>query len=400
MALLHFYKANPDIVLTQTIQQIVSNAGDGNLCDASLASLEFRDFLKLAPSETLFIYARQCLESPFQNSGYVLQDIVNELGRRLDFEVEDGLYRGKQNAVGFDGLWQSKGEPELIVEVKTTDAYTIRLDTTNNYRKKLIETGRTSDTASILIVVGRADTDALEAQVRGSRFAWDIRLISVERLIKLVQIKEKSDDPATVIQIRQLLHPFEYTKIDRIIDVIFTTAVDVANQQEEETGKIVVEGASGQESKQSYTDPILLNAKRLAAVTAFAQLRNSELLTRSRTSFWGVDKRLRVCCTVSKRYDGDYQPYWYVYHTKWDEFLRDGDGYLILCCMDLDAAFALPQSWFAANKQNLNATEKPDGGSYWHIPITTLPDGSLAINLSKVGQKYPLGQHRFSLHGE
>ena len=28
--------------------------------------------------------------------------------------------------------------------------------------------------------------------------AWDMRLISVERLIKLVQIKEKSDDPATL----------------------------------------------------------------------------------------------------------------------------------------------------------------------------------------------------------
>jgi hypothetical protein len=68
--------------------------------------------------------------------------------------------------------------------------------------------------------------------------------------------------------------------------------------------------------------------------------------------------------------------------------------------MDLDAAFAVPQRWFAENKQNLNTTEKPDGGSYWHIPVTKMADGSLAINLSKVGRKYSLETHRFSLHGE
>ena len=78
-----------------------------------------------------------------------------------------------------------RGEPEIIIEVKTTDAYTVRLETTNEYKDKLVETGQVSKSASILIVVGREDTGALEAQVRGSRFAWDIRLISVERLIKL-----------------------------------------------------------------------------------------------------------------------------------------------------------------------------------------------------------------------
>jgi hypothetical protein len=66
--------------------------------------------------------------------------------------------------------------------------------------------------------------------------------------------------------------------------------------------------------------------------------------------------------------------------------------------MDIDSAFAVPQGWFAKNKQNLNTTEKPDGKSYWHIPLTTMGDGSIAINLSKVGGKYSLEQHRFSLN--
>ena len=90
MALLHFWTTNREIVLSQNIQQVVSNAGDGNLRDGGAASQEFRDFLKLPPSESLFGYARHCLENAFTKSGCVLQDVVNELGRRLDFEVENG----------------------------------------------------------------------------------------------------------------------------------------------------------------------------------------------------------------------------------------------------------------------------------------------------------------------
>lgn len=122
MAILHYWRSNPKIVLEQTIQQVVSNAGDGNLRDGNPASAEFREFLTLLPIASLFSYVRQCLDAPFQKSGSVLQDLVNELGRRLDFEVENGLYQGRKNAIGFDGIWRFSGEPELVVEVKTTDA--------------------------------------------------------------------------------------------------------------------------------------------------------------------------------------------------------------------------------------------------------------------------------------
>src|SRR5581483_6572540 len=215
---------------------------------------------------------------------------------------------------------------------------------------------------------GREDTGALEAQVRGSRYAWEMRLISVERLIKLVQIKEKSDDPATIHQIRQLLQPFEYTKIDKIIDVIFTTTVDVESGQENEPEgpeDVQVE----HEFKQVRTDPELLNAKRQQAVDAFAALKGKELVKRSRTLFWSPDKELRVCCAVSKRYEADYQPYWYAYHPKWDEFLGEGkEGYFILSCMDRDDAFAIPYSWIQKNKVYLNKTDK-GYRSYWHVAL-------------------------------
>jgi hypothetical protein len=325
--------------------------------------------------------------------------VVNEFGRRLDFEVENGLYQGRRNAVGFDGIWRAKGEPDLIIEVKTTDYVTVSLEKLAEYRERLLSEGRLGKEASILIVVGREDTNALEAQVRGSRYAWDMRLISIERLIKLVQIKDKSDDPSTLNQIRQLLQPFEYTKIDKIIDVIFTTTANVESQQEIDQEAPLPEGIDeGEEAhRQVRTDPELLNAKRQQAVDAFAVLKGKELVRRSKTLFWSPDKTVRVCCAVSKRYEGDYQPYWYAYHPKWDEFLAEGkDSYFILSCMDRNEAFAVPYEWIQNNKDNLNSTERGDR-PYWHVPVTTLDGGKLAINMSKVGSKAALEPYRYAL---
>ena len=402
MPLLQFWKTAKEEVLKMTIEQVVSSAGDGILHDHSPCSDEFRHYLNVAPIERLFDYARHCLESSFNKSGLVLQDIVNEFGRRLDFEVENGLYQGKRNAVGYDGIWRAKNEPDLIIEVKTTDYVTVRLEKIAEYKEKLLTESKVSKDASILIVVGREDTGALEAQVRGSRYAWDMRLISVERLIKLAQIREKSDDPSTLNQIRQLLQPFEYTKIDKIIDVIFTTAVNVETQQEieQETPTPTGEGEDEHEGgKQVRTAPELLNAKRQQAVDAFAILKGKELVRRSKTLFWSPDKEMRVCCAVSKRYEGDYQPYWYAFHPKWDEFLAEGkEGYFIISCMDRDEAFAMPYSWIQQNKNNLNVTDRGDR-SYWHVPIT-LDSGKLAINTSKVGTKTALEPYRYALKGK
>jgi len=102
-----------------------------------------------------------------------------------------GRYRGATNANGFDGLWTTDDGDAILVEVKTTDAYRVSLETTAGYRRKLIRGGEIAeDKSSILYIVGRDDTGDLEAQVRGSRHAWDVRLISVGALLRLLRIKE------------------------------------------------------------------------------------------------------------------------------------------------------------------------------------------------------------------
>jgi len=108
MPLITFWNTAKEDVLKMTIEQIVSSAGNGILHDQSECSEEVRHYFSVAPSERLFDYARHCLEISFNKSGLVLQDIVNEFGRRLEFEVENGLYQGKKNAIGYDGIWRAK----------------------------------------------------------------------------------------------------------------------------------------------------------------------------------------------------------------------------------------------------------------------------------------------------
>jgi hypothetical protein len=107
MPLLAFYKSDPTTVGQLTIEQVVSNAGDGFLKDNSTCSIELRQYLSQALSDKIASYINHCLSAPFSKGGMVLQDLVNEFGRRLDYQVTNGRYQGTMNTIGFDGLWLS-----------------------------------------------------------------------------------------------------------------------------------------------------------------------------------------------------------------------------------------------------------------------------------------------------
>ena len=198
MPLPELMRVSPATVDQFTIEQAVAMAGDGVIRDDSSCSQELREYLACISSDKLFEHVGRCLSESFKYSGFVLQDIVNELGRRLGYDVEHGLYQGKRNSINCDGVWKEPFGPEIVVEVKTSDAYRINLDTVASYRQRLIRESRASETSSALLVVGRQDTGDLEAQIRGSKHAWDTRVISVESLINLVKIKEGADGDKTI----------------------------------------------------------------------------------------------------------------------------------------------------------------------------------------------------------
>jgi hypothetical protein len=399
MPLLAFWASNPKEVSQSTIEQIVAMAGDGVLKDGGPCSAELREYLKEADSAQLEKYIEHCLSSGFAKSGLVFQDLVNELGRRLDYNVINGRYQGTQNSVGFDGIWSSPQSHTIVTEVKTTDAYTVKLDTIATYRQKLLDAKEISHPSSILIVVGRQDTGELEAQIRGSRHAWDIRLISADALLKLVKLKENSEDPDTGLKIRSLLTPMEFTRLDSLVDVMFTTATDVESGIVEAAIEKIETPESPTETVPSgwqFTDAAVLDNKRNEIIDAMSRKVGSKLIKKSRATYWDADHAVRVACSISKRYTRGAYSYWYAYHPKWDTFLGEAKtAYFVLGCMDLPHAFAIPLDVMRRQLEILNTTTTDKNYTYWHVHLIDTPQG-VALVLPTAGH-LSLDEYRVQL---
>lgn len=410
MSLLEIYNSTPGSIAHFKVEQIVSAAGEGELKDGTNCSEQLRAYFGQVPTEKLALYVEHCLTSAFPKNGLVLQDLINELGRRLDYQVTDGLYQGVKGQVGFDGVWLSPESHSLVIEVKTTDAYRLSLDTLSNYRNKLAEAGKLEPTSSILIVVGREDTGELEAQIRGSRHAWDVRVISAESLIKLVLLKENTEAEETGLKMRSLLTPIEYTRLDRMVDVMFATVTDAEDEVQPEgqasasvsatSGEAEIESETSAKSSSGtwqFTNAKLLQAKREQIVAALGQREGTSLVKKTRALYWSPSHDLRAACAMSKRYvEKNQAPYWYAYHPQWEEFLQQsGNGFFVLGCMDLEAAYAIPHSMIQPLLPLLNTTSSKPGGTYWHIHLIENSDG-LAISVPK-GEPLPLKQFELPL---
>jgi len=310
MALLKLWNSDPGAIGELSIEQILATAGDGNLKDETACSAEIRKYIAEISTTKLSNYVDHCLSSSFNKSGFVLQDLINELGRRLDYSVTNGRYQGVVNTVGFDGLWLSPEGHGIVVEVKTTDAYRINLETLATYRQKLLAAGKLPEQSSILIVVGRDDTGELEAQVRGSRQAWDIRLISTDALQKLVQLKESSGDLETGRKIRTLLTPLEYTRLDELVDAMFTTATDIESasdltvaDEENHEGEADKPADETKGYKFQFTDGLIISDKRARMIEAIGKRTKAKLIQKSRALFWDAAHDIRAVATISKRHE-------------------------------------------------------------------------------------------------
>lgn len=269
--------------------------------------------------------------------------------------------------------------PWETLEVKTTDAYRINLDVIGGYRDELIQSGKITSNSSVLLIVGRQDTGDLEAQVRGSRHAWAIRIISAEALAKLVTLKE-STELASAAKIHELLIPFEYTRLDKIIDIAFTVAEEASEGVEEP-----VQGNGGANSdspKQRHTPTEVIEQVPSEIVTVLSA-KYCPLVKKSRALYWTVDKSVRVAVTISKVYDDG--GFWFAHHPQWDMFLSEAvTGLLVLGCIGRGEAYAIPYLWIHGELNSLYVTERTDH-KYWHLVLEPDATGCLELRLRNGG---------------
>lgn len=368
MTVASMWKSNPEWFESKRIEQIVAMCGDGRLTDGSAAQEELRAFLTLMPLAYLSRYADECLVSPGEFKGVVLQDIVNQVGERLGFKVDYGRYKGKKGEIGFDGLWQTfDGQGHIITEVKTSDVYRINLDTLAGYRIRLADQRRVSiDDSSILIVVGRDNTGDLEAQIRGSRHAWDIRVISVDALMNMARIAHELNDATTIQRITKILQPLEYTKVDGLIDLMFEASQDIQSAT-----------VSGPYATQS-ADPAQYHEACAASVSVFL---GKPLIRRAKTLFSDSAGQCHVVCVVSKQYKRDTRSrYWYAFHPSQRDFLDASESYIAFGCGTANKVVVLPASILIPLLPNFRTTTKKNS-FYWHVEIFE-QDGHMALGQS------------------
>jgi hypothetical protein len=374
--LLDIWLGKKDFFESKTVEQVVSIAGDGRLKDDGDTSRQLRALFSNVPSNFLSRYISACLTSSFDQSGLVLQDLVNELGRRLSFEVEPGYYRGGGTRIGFDGIWRGRDGHAFVIEVKTTTAYQLDLDVQAEYRRRLIKESRIDqDNSSMLIIAGRNDTGGLEAQTRGSKHAWDVRIISAESLLKLLKVKESLNDAGTVTRIQSVLKPLEYTRVDRLIDIIFSTSEDLQSEEDAVDEQEVTPAIAAEKpavSRANFNEGCMQKVVSALSVP---------LIKDGRCNFKSADHHTRVVCIVSKEYhpNSERVGYWYAFHPSQKDFLSAGsNSFIALGCGSAESVILIPIAVFFAQLPSMNQTATGDR-MYWHVHIY-LRNGHYLLN--------------------
>lgn len=177
-----------------TLDQILGLVGTLDDTSGTDTSRErFRTFLRESVGSTGAVrdYVEACIKNKGPQYDHALQDLVNHIGALIGFDVEFGRYKGVVNDVGHDGLWRWN-DFSIVVEVKTTDAFSIQTATVVGYADKLISKGAISnwDHAMGLYVFGRTDSQLkqLANSVMAERRTHQLRIATVDDVLSLAEL--------------------------------------------------------------------------------------------------------------------------------------------------------------------------------------------------------------------
>ena len=179
-----------------TLQQMLELVGTlDDSAGENTARERFRKYLKDSVKNVGAVrdYVDECLRTAGQQYNRALQDLVNHAASLIQFEVEFGRYAGVINDIGYDGVWRSK-DLDIVVEVKTTDAYAIKTSTLIGYIDQLISEKRlqTWDRTIGLYLVGRPDAELkqLENAILAEKRTHQLRVATIENVLALGELVE------------------------------------------------------------------------------------------------------------------------------------------------------------------------------------------------------------------
>ena len=244
-----------------------------------------------------------------------------------------------------------------------------------------IETARR---ASLEFVCVFGQDGDLEAQIRGSRVGWAMRLISAGALVRLLRLKEAVDDPAIVQQIHRILIPQEFTRLDSIVDLVFLAAEDSTQNEE-----LVI----GEEETTTPKPKFVPVAFRNACIARVEKALGLTLVKRTRACYSSPDESVIVICTVSKEHSAaaNRLVYWFTFHSHQRASLKASEhSYLALGCGSLKKLLLIPFETLEPWLDGLGRTQRNDRMS-WHLRINV--EGSeLKLNRKKGFDDIPVSR--------
>jgi hypothetical protein len=384
-----------------SIKQILALCGDGKLLDGESKAAKLREYFRdKAEVENLLKYLQTCLrDKTFEDREYVLQDLVNEFGHRLEYDVQNGLYHGKKLAgeIGFDGLWyDKKNKHHFVVEVKTSNVFYRDPDIQFGYLEDLRKSGKITGGASVMFVVGDPNTKGLENQLVGAQHAYEARIISAKSLANLALLK-KNVGLDLIPKIHALFIPSDLLKLDRTLEIAFSVAEDAKSGPDE--------SVEPPESPEGSQQPPRKGTHQIAPAEKVAELRgrvkdalarlHGPLIQRSIALYWSSNEVVRAVLTISSKLrKGNYL---FGYRLDWDRFLRDGrPGLYVLGCIDRSEAYVIPYKWIHSRTNKLSEAKPSEGKPHWMVVLHPTPSRGLALRL-KNGEEESLEAFKMPL---
>lgn len=205
-----------------TLDRLVNLAGEWT--EDSRASEQFRQIIddEQTTTDEIEAYLHEAIQGSEQYHNRALQDLINNIGRRLGFEIEYGVYQGTSETIGFDGLWTSTAtgeETHLVVETKKSTAFSIDPGQAGQYMDQLIQQeGVDRSQVYGLYVIGEGDVETVAQTVFGSQYRDRMRVITAQRLLDLLEIQE--DSGLRHDQVVDVLLPINAVDVGQLVELI------------------------------------------------------------------------------------------------------------------------------------------------------------------------------------
>jgi hypothetical protein len=181
-------------------------------------------------------------------------------------------------------------------------------------------------------------------------------------LLRLLGLKEQVEDPCMVRKIHDILVPQEFTRLDDIVDVLFSAAEDI--KQEVVSGE--VEG-DDEDVGDRRTTPVAFHD---ACVARIEKHLGGTLVKQTHATFSSPDSSLALVCVVSREHRSrDQLSYSFVFHPHQKKFLAPFERpYIAFGCGSAQQIILIPFTNFVPWLDGMSVTQLEER-FFWHVSI-------------------------------